>query len=408
MVWRSRPIQNKPQVLPDGTVLTLVQVDYGKTNVFYAGNWFQKTFRRWIPKDGIGIADFRLMPPNEIYRTESENDGLVFWAEGKASFASLHSDQGSWLTNSKAIIFNELGDEYPVVLGRPGAVYDRDFSWNWEITAFPRNGKTVGLRLLHNTETNGWQTLAEFITRNPTPGPHNNWTAESMPMVKTSGNLMFELKDLRVGKGLSGNPNEGDVMAARAIFNVTDNGKDSEAWAPGPVTMSEGNGNYYETRASQVEKTNSGTIWEFYNTLNPKEAWRLKIGFVRTRDFPFQELCEFKNLPIIPVAGTNTIRHKNVGQTTIDLQIAQSGSPWVNLNSPNIPKDRWIKLVKFVGDSGEVVEIDGVGSPNGLGSQIPTNQLKGSKTFNLTVAVTKPVYVEFTAKPTLTTNAPGR
>jgi hypothetical protein len=71
------------------------------------------------------------------------------------------------------------------------------------------------------------------------------------------------------------------MMTTRATIKVFEDGREVDSWWPGSTTMSEGNGNYYETTAIMIGKTNSATIWEFDDALDPQEAWKLTIVFMR-------------------------------------------------------------------------------------------------------------------------------
>jgi hypothetical protein len=393
MAWRSRTIQNKPQVLPDGTVLTLVQVDYGKTNVFYGGNWFQKTFRKLIPKNGFRIGKYRLMPPNEVKRNKSQNDNLVFWADGQVGRASF---KNIIISNLKVVAFNELGDEYPAYLGEPLWLSPSNFVWDWRLAAFPRDGKTVGLRLLEKSKSNDCRTIAEFVTLNPTPGPHKPLIAEGMPIVKTVGKATFELKEL-----------QGDVETlTRAIVQIAENGKLSDAWSPTCFTISEGNGNVVQGVPHLIGETSTGTVWECGMRLDPKHPWKLNIGFGRTKEYSAEEICQLQNVLIQTPGDTGTTVRTNINNTAFEVTGWPHSPASVRVSLPGTLRDeRWIKPLKFVGNLGQVVEYHYTLSQYGLFLGVPENELKGSTTFNLTVAVTKPVYVEFIAKPTMITNA---
>src|SRR5438067_976257 len=88
------------QVLPDGTVVELCAVTYGKHHEFFAGNWWQRTVGRLLAEDGpiIGVVNtgartrvlIRAMRPNPFWRpgpsvadncaaTETYKDEPVLW-----------------------------------------------------------------------------------------------------------------------------------------------------------------------------------------------------------------------------------------------------------------------------------------------------------------------------------------
>jgi len=125
-----------PADAPDGTILTLVQVDYGKTNTLWEGTRFEKMFRRFIPAKGINLPGIRIQPPNATETLIHSNDTLVFWI--------LHTGTKKWNTApmyQRAIAFDENGNELENLAGAMGLISGTNVYSRWEIQAFPRNGK---------------------------------------------------------------------------------------------------------------------------------------------------------------------------------------------------------------------------------------------------------------------------
>jgi len=123
-------------------------------------------FRRFIPAKGINLPGIRIQPPNATETLIHSNDTLVFWI--------LHTGTKKWNTApmyQRAIAFDENGNELENLAGAMGLISGTNVYSRWEIQAFPRNGKTVGLRILEDTGADTRRPVAEFVTKNPTPVP---------------------------------------------------------------------------------------------------------------------------------------------------------------------------------------------------------------------------------------------
>ena len=80
-----------------------------------------------------------------------------------------------------------------------------------------------------------WDNVAEFKTRNPTPGPYPVWTPMTLPVTRTNGDLEVSLIELVSGtKTVQWLPGQRPFTLAR--FKVFQNGQPTEAWIPDRIT----------------------------------------------------------------------------------------------------------------------------------------------------------------------------
>jgi hypothetical protein len=343
------------------------------------------------------------MPPKTGAMVLSGDDDLVLWARFNSTNPPASILSSEWYRTCRAVAFDEFRNEYKTGRGFPGQFSTTNLTWwNWTITAFPRSGKIVGLRLLRKSGSNDWRPMVEFVTRNPSHSLHPYWKADPLPFVNKVGKTIFELYDLQVGNGIAEEPVARAANKSQASFRVTENGTAGASWELcGPVTVSESNGNHY----NHFEMGNhliGGTKLKLDEALDPLNPWKLSVGFVRTKDFPKEEVYHFDGLLLGNTPGMGTTLKTNINGAM--LQVDVFGRQMIHVYRANLGVGGMVKLLSLEGDGGQVINPEVPVTADSFTYALSPTELNGCKTFNLTVAVTKPVFVEFIAKPTWVTN----
>lgn len=323
-------ISNPVQKLPDGTFLKLVQIDYGKTNLSLGDDVFERWRRRLVSPAGFSFLGRQIIPPlaaaTNYNVALNVDDELVFALQhlGMTNTGFGRTGLTDWEINTRAVAFDENGKEYWAGIGRFDILSTSRGSTNpisaWHLRTFPRDGKLVGLRI-YRPMNNEWRPVAEFVTRNPNPGPHPDWDAEQLPGTKTVGKLAVTLDDFTVGKRPGGVINQNPGYNAKVNINISENGHRSDAWQVFGVSLSEPNGN--RTHANVIisggisrngdfvrRKINpEGTPYQFAGALDSEKAWKLQFELNRVKDLAESEIWRMRDLPITPqstrIAGTN-------------------------------------------------------------------------------------------------------
>jgi hypothetical protein len=404
----SRDPDNIPQLLADGTVLTLVQADYGKTNTLWEGTRFEKMARKFIPAKGIKLYGLQINRSSPVATLTNSENVLVFWIK--------HTGTKKWnpaRARQTAIAFDERGNTLEVysglsVFGPRAGIYSA-----WVIPAFPRNGKTVGLQILSDLEHGKRRKLAEFLIRNPAPGPYPVWAAPPLPQTNRNAGVEFVLTDLELGPTGSRSvidqgvlkSHSDSTMGARATFLVFENGHASADWTvqvvPDRVTDAAGNRTSAHQNVLPAFPTATGTNlvlgWNF--PLSRGEPWKIPAEFYRFNGVPQKTVIEAHGLALSRSTFVTSIWTTNHFGSRL-VATVRFGNLLVCF--PDKPAALFIGSVRAVNDRGESLrperrsfEDEFERPDHVVNFPLPAN----STTVDLTIEVYRKQVVEFVAKP---------
>lgn len=266
------------QRLPDGTFLSLEAVTYGQQHQIVRGTWWQKLLNPLLS----GEARNRLGIMFPSHRSANP-DTLVFWTLREPPPHSTARVMRPW--EARAVVFDEAGheSETAVRVQGAGANYLPPVVETWEVGAFPRRGRRVGLRLYTRLPDGEWRPAAQFLAGNPSSGPYPVWRPRSLPDSMRQGGLAFTLTRFRTGVDLAGGPHPPSPVEAwtEATFQVTENGKPTTAWEPADVTLSDATGNVWKPAVCMHDRKDGAARLFFRGALWPGEpAWKLHVEFV--------------------------------------------------------------------------------------------------------------------------------
>jgi hypothetical protein len=277
-----------------------LEVGYGKTNALIERTPLQTWFHRFLPGTGANLLGFKADPPKTISTAVSANAELVFWIRRTAPPKEVvlppetpDSWRQEWSTSTKVFASDEYGNEYQNQPGFPQGALATDHLIPIEITAFPRNGKVVALKILRRPgpDSQAWKQVAEFRTANPTQGTRQYWNPNPPQDKQKVGQLEFSIADLRVVTSTRGPERlrSGESLAV-ARFLIDENGKANWDWNPINAWIYEANGNfrgplevtpYVRTFGTPALYSPDESV--IAGALNPDEPWKFHVQFRHTR-----------------------------------------------------------------------------------------------------------------------------
>jgi hypothetical protein len=313
-----------------------------------------------------------------------------------------------------------------------------------EFSAFPRRqGKfLVGVQ----ENGNGGQEMSEqkFSISNPARGSFTKWTAELLPATKEDDDLSVTLTKLASGADIAinrnqDNPDDPVNKGVQAVFHVERNGKPVTNWEPVSAETSDATGN--RVKVARIGQNgwqngwgnnawaNDEDTFAYQYALWPDEpAWKIKLEFSQQSDFAANELWTVQNIPLQPsrqrdfaMNARNIQTNAIVAETDLNgvhLKIFpakqftdvgqnsyQQGGLMIQTDSA-LPEGLRMTLVKLTDDQTNDVGYSENGSMRSVtgGATVITyryslRDLSGVTNLNLTVALHKSRFVEFTAKP---------
>ena len=405
--WWSR----RPQVITfsDGSKLTLVAVDYGKKHAPpavkaappAAGSTPTRRNGSFTTTDNILVAWIRQEYDSKQYHF------FQYFAYDAAGKTCVPAGFGNG---------NRQGSEVVAI----------------RIEGFPRRQGKFFLRVLKNG--NGGQEWAEqkFVIRNPARGPFASWTAAPLPDTAEDDALSVTLTKLAAGAPLpyqrdNGNADDPVNKAVQAVFQVERNGHPDTNWEPMTVESSDATGNQVAGAVGQNQWNDQADTVVYQPGLWPDEpAWKLRFEFSQKSNFADAELWTIRNIPLLPGRQMDFYNNRrsatNTAFASADLNGFQvkifpamqfsdmppNAQPQGGLfiqTEPPLPNGMRLTLASLTDDqTNDIGYWNGGWSGGGRNAKSATynfslRDLGDATNLNLTLALHKSRFVEFTVKP---------
>jgi len=407
-VWWLR----RPQVITfsDDSKVTLLGADYGKLHVpptVKAPAAF--TNRALLQRGGVSFA--------------TADDMLVVWIRQEYDSGQWHNFQYYLYDKSGTVCVGSSGMNYDIRTHPNNRIVGIEFS------AFPRRqGKfLVGIQ----ENGNGGQEMSgqKFVISNPARGPFTKWTAESLPGTKDDDDLSVTLTRLVFGADTTYNRNQDNAddpvnKGVQATFNVSRNGKPVTNWKPVSIVTSDATGNHINGSANNQWQGKDDVATYQWGLWPDEPAWKIKFEFSQQTDFAANELWTVQNIPVQQGRRQDFYNYARNSQTNavvaetylngIHLKIfpakqftdvgpnSQPQGVLVIQSEPTLLDGMRMTIVKLTDDQGNDIGYWS-GGWNGSGTstlyQFSLRDVAGATNLNLTIALHKSRFVEFTAKP---------
>ena len=400
--WLSQP---QVIVFSDDAKLTLVKVDYGK--------------RHAPPSAAKAAAGARGAARGNSFTTP--NDTLVLWVREQYDTKQYHyfqfyiSDKGgTGCAQAGARNWRNNGNEVVAV----------------QFDAFPRRQGKFYVRV---QEQGNGQEMSErkFVVSNPAHKSFAKWTADPLPGRKEDDDVSVTLTKLVAGADMPYQRIQDDAddpanKGVQAVFHVERSGKPVSNWQPVSVETSDATGNHVNGSVSQNNwQGNEDTAIHQYGLWPDEPAWKLRFEFSQQTNFADNELWTVTNIPVQPGRQqdfyNNNTRNAGANTTVAETDLngvhlkvlparqftdvppnSQPQGGFFVQTTPRLPDGVRMTIVKLTDEQGNDVSYwngGWNGNGNSANYQFSLRDVAGATNLNLTLAVHKSRFVEFTAKP---------
>jgi hypothetical protein len=404
--WMMRP---QVIVFSDDSKVTLLGVDYGKKHAA-PGVKAPTTSTNRTPARG-GRNSFT-----------TTNDMLVLWVRQEYDSKQYH--------NFQFFIYDKAGTACVSGYGYGGGNNRGNEVVGVRVDAFPRRQGKFLVGIMENG--NGGQEMSEkkFVISNPARKSFSKWTAEPVPTIKTDDDLAVTLNKLVYGAPNVYTRNEVDAddamnKAVQATFHIERDGKPVTNWQPVTITTTDATGNQVSGYANRNEWQNGDDVVTYQYGLWPDEtAWKTRLEFSQQSDFAASELWNVQDVPVVPGkqqemynynprrANTNSVyAEKDMNGFHLKLFPAKDftdagnnnwmqGGLFIQVN-PDL-SEGWRMTVKVTDNQNNEVQSSDYGNSrnnNVSNYRYRLQDVAGLTNLNVSVALHKSRFVEFTAKP---------
>jgi hypothetical protein len=410
-VWWLR----RPQVITfsDDSKVTLLAVEYGK----------------------------RHAPPTVKASTTSTNRAPA--ARGRGSFTTTNDTLVLWVRQEYDASGNQYHGFQYFAYDKAGTACVGNFTTHnvgngrrngndvvgIEFNSFPRRqGKfLVGVQ----ENGNGGQEMSEqkFSISNPTRGSFTKWTAEPLPAAKEEDDVSVTLTKLVFGADNTyqrnqDNPDDPVNKGVQAVFQVQRNGKTVNNWQPVSVVTSDATGNHVNGGPNTQWNGDEGTTTYQWGLWPDEPAWKIKFEFSQQSNFADNELWTVQNIALQPGRQqdfNNSARNNRTNTAVAETDLSgfhlkilqakqftdvgpnnyQQGGLLIQI-IPDLTEGMRLTLAKLTDDQSNDIghsDYNSYRNNNVTTYRYALRDISGITNINLTVALHKSRFVEFTAKP---------
>ena len=403
-LWLIRP---QSVMLGDGTKLTLLGVEYGKHHKYPV-----------VKTKSGGRRNFG--GPSSF---DTTNDTLVVWilqetkSNQRYGWQALVSDRaGTGAVMSWARNWRDAGT------GRQVAAVQLD--------AFPRRDGKFLMRFISWGPQGQRVSKEQLLISNPARrGPFPKWTPDPLPDTQSDDDLnvtltkcIFPVEGFN-GRGLSAKDPANKAVAV--AFHCEQKGVTVTNWQPLRIETSDAMGNQVQNNSWSNSRDENGDAKMTYQYgLWPREPWKLRVEMSRTSGFHDDELWTVENIQVTSGRQMDfwNYGHNNghartnapFAETTLNgfhlklyPAVQFTDANWGNGEKPGgfhvevdpQPPDGYrMTLAKGTDEKGRAIETWGPSWGGGsYGFQF--QNLRNAKLLNVTIALHKSRFVEFTVKP---------
>jgi hypothetical protein len=406
-VWWLR----QPQVITfsDDSKITLLAVEYGK--------------RHAPPTVKASATPTTRAPARGRGSFTTTNDTLVLWVRQEYDTKQqYHNFQYCVYDKADTACVQTYGRNYGN--GRQGndivAV---------QTEAFPRRQGKFVVRVQENSNNGQEMSDQKFVISNPARRLFTKWTAEPLPATKEDEDLSVTLTKLVFGADTTyqrnqDNPDDPVNKGVQAVFHVQRNSKTASNWQPVSVVTTDVTGNHVNGSCNTQWNGDEGTTTYQWGLWSDEPAWKIKFEFSQQSDFAGNELWTVQNIPLQPGRQQDFYNYARNSRT--NAIVAETDLNGVHLKifpakqftdvSPNsqpqggltiqtdqaLPDGMRMTLVKLTDDQNNDVGYwdNGSGRNNNITyCRYALRDISGVTNLNVTVALHKSRFVEFTSKP---------
>jgi len=418
----------KPQIITfdTGDTLTLLGVDYGKHHVPPGVKAPAATTTNATPR----VARLRGGPFNTPSNT------LVVWVR------QTHDPQQ--YAYFQYYLYDAAGDACVGGIGGIGGYGGNNRTASEvvgvQFPAFPRRqGKFI---VRAQEQSNGGQEMSDqkFIIRNPARNSSATWTAEALPVTEQDDDFSVTLTKLVAGVAMpyqrdGDDPDNAANKGVQMTFSAARNGQSVTNWEPVSVETSDATGNHVAGNVAQNSwQDNNDTAVYQYGLWPDEAAWKVRVEFSQQSYFADSELWTAQNIPL-ENGRQQDFYNYNVRRGNTNSVFAETDLNGFHLKiftpkqftdagmgsylqgglsiqvTPSLPNDTHMTIVRLTDDqTNDIANMNqgwNGGGANGVTYRYGLRDLGGATNLNLTIALHKSRFVEFTVKPEKAPPAPA-
>lgn len=378
--------------LADGSILRLEGVTYG-TNDFVKGTILERVLERWLPPNGFGYSGFKLQHPRRYENSRRERDDfMTVWLS--ASDSKGTSVRRDWGRNLRVVAFKPGGTEYensPPNLHR-SSQFSREQLLVLDLTAFPRDGGKIGVRLLELNGRFAWTNAGEFFVRSLARGRKTPWNEQTLPATNRSDGWDGVLAKLIVATGSASFASVS--INSELHFRLEREAVPVRRWKLDNCIVTDPAGNFHRL----VEKRSDldgGKILTSRFALNPADVWRIEVEVLPDLIPPSLEYHSFR----VPADSNEHLFTNELGTVVLarlDRSMLEMGLPMRSR-----PNKRLVSAVakdELSQNAGITRNVDVLGWDY---RRTRWEISAAPKVLDITVGIQQATYFEFHAKPTL-------
>ncbi len=300
-----------------------------------------------------------------------------------------------------------------------------------QFPAFPSRDRKFVLRV--QEQGNGGQEMSDqkIFIRNPKRSSVEGWKADALPNTQEDDDLSVTLTKMVAGAAMPYQRDQDDAddpanKGVQLTFNVQRNGKSVTNWEPVSVETTDATGNHINGNFAGNQWSGNDDVATYQYGLWPGEsAWKLRLEFSQQSDFAGSELWSAQKIPVENGrqmefynynprrANTNSVfaetdlngYHLKIFTpkqfTDVPPNNYLQGGLTIQV-TPALADGMRMTLVKLTDDqTNDIANMNQgtFGDGKGTTYHYGLRDLGGATNLDLTIALHKSRFVEFTAKP---------
>lgn len=277
--------------LVDGREFTLMAVTYGTNHVYRSGTSLARLLAPVLPlnlKSRFGVS--------EICQQTAGNCVLFWghWTGGKSR---------TLYPGTPAALVDSFGTTTEIVWPLPvPSASENVVQAAWKFQNFPRRENKLRFRIYQQRIGTEPELCGELAVANPAPKKSfGQWQPPSNPQTVTNADLEFTLVNFAPGFLRARYRSIWEEVASgqSALFKISRVGRPAPEWVPEFVEVSDATGNFFSPTFHFTDPIGEYNQIRFFGPLWTSEnAWKLRVGFVRTSAFPSDEVVSFTDIPV--------------------------------------------------------------------------------------------------------------
>jgi hypothetical protein len=299
-----------------------------------------------------------------------------------------------------------------------------------QFDAFPRRAGSLAVRVQGYVQGAG-QVMAQekFNFANPVSKSFPKWTPESLPATKEDGGLSVTLDKFSFGASSSfnrdqDNPDDAINKGVSAEYHVDLNGKPVTNWEPVSIQTSDATGNHTYGSPNTQWQDNEGTVNYQWGLWPDEAAWKVRFEFSKKSGYDENELWKVQNIPFQPGLRQDFWNYNSSRRNTnavfaetdlngihlkvypakqfTDVQPNSQPQGGLSISAKPSPPEGMRMDITLTDDQGGNIEFwnNGTwGDGKTTTYRYSLRDVTGLTNLNLSIAMHKSRFVEFTAKP---------